>query len=90
MMGLPIALFVPTNSILRLPVLVRLIVGGVIGPFASFAIFVILSHGQIHAPGTFRNAGFLWALSVLMSAVTFLLYCALLSKDCTTTSAHSS
>jgi hypothetical protein len=90
MMGLPIALFVPADSVLRLPVLVRLIVGMVIGPFALFAIFVILSHGQIHAPGTFRNTGFLWVLSVLMSAVTFLLYCVLLGKDRTSAGAHLS
>jgi hypothetical protein len=90
MMGLPIALFVPADSVLRLPVLVRLIVGMVIGPFALFAIFVILSHRQIHAPGTFRNTGFLWVLSVLMSAVTFLLYCVLLGKDRTSAGAHLS
>jgi hypothetical protein len=90
MMGLPIALFVPADSVLRLPVLVRLIIGMVIGPFALFAIFVILSHGQIHAPGTFRNTGFLWVLSVLMSAVTFLLYGVLLGKDRTSAGAHLS
>jgi len=90
MVGLPIALFVPADSVIRLPLLVRLIVGVVIGPFALFAIMVILSHGQLHISGTFTNTGFLWALSVLMSTLAFLLYCALLGKDRTSTSAHLS
>jgi hypothetical protein len=88
--GLPIALFVPADSVVRLPALLRVIVGVVIGPFALFAIMVILSHGQLHIPGTFTNTGFLWALSVLMSTLAFLLYCGLLSKDRTSTSAHLS
>jgi hypothetical protein len=60
MVGLPIALFVPADSVVRLPALLRVIVGVVIGPSALFAIMVFLSHGQLHIPGTFTNTGFLW------------------------------
>jgi hypothetical protein len=60
MVGLPIALFVPADSVVRLPALLRVIVGVVIGPSAFFAIMVFLSHGQLHIPGTFTNTGFLW------------------------------
>jgi hypothetical protein len=79
--GLPIVLLLPADSVLRLPLLIQLVIGVVIGPFALLAIFVILNHGQLHAPGTFTNTSFLWTLSMLMSAVAFSLYCALLSKD---------
>jgi Na+/H+ antiporter NhaC len=79
--GLPIVLFVPANSVLRLSLLLQLIIGVVIGPFALLAIFVILNHGQLHATSTFTNTSFLWTLSMLMSTVAFSIYCALLSKD---------
>lgn len=78
--GLPTALFFPARSITRLPWTLRLLVGAAFGPLALFVIFVLLAHGHLEFPATFRSTGFMWACSILVSTVSFLLYEFLLGK----------
>jgi len=55
-----------------------LLVGAVLGPLALLIIFVLLAHGHLEFPGTFKGTGSLWAFSILVSTVSFGLYVALL------------
>ena len=87
LVGLPTALFFPARSIIRLPWLLRLLVGAALGPLALLVIFVLLGHGHVEFPGTFRGTGWLWAYSSLVSAVSFALYVALLRNECLRTHA---
>ena len=78
LVGLPIAVFFPTRFITRLSWPLRLLAGAVLGPLALLVILVLLGHGHIEFPGTFRGTGSLWAYSILVSTVSFVLYAALL------------
>ena len=78
LVGLPIAVFFPTRFITRLSWPLRLLVGAILGPLALLVILVLLGHGHIEFPGTFRGTGSLWAYSILVSTVSFVLYAALL------------
>ena len=51
-----------------------LLVGAVLGPLALLIIFVLLAHGHLEFPGTFKGTGSLWAFSILVSTVSFGLY----------------
>jgi hypothetical protein len=61
---------------------VRVIVGAALGPLALFLLFVLLSHGHIdfNDHGTFTGTSWLWAFSILVSTVSFVLYAALLRE----------
>jgi hypothetical protein len=80
--GVPIALLFPARSIKRLSWPVRVIVGAALGPLALFLLFVLLSHGHIdfNDHGTFTGTSWLWAFSILVSTVSFVLYAALLRE----------
>jgi len=78
--GLPIALLFPGRSITRLPWPLRLLVGAVIGPLALLVIFVLLGHGHVSST-SFTGTSSLWAYSILVSTVAFVLYVALLPKE---------
>jgi hypothetical protein len=79
--GLPTALFFPARSITRLPWPLRLLAGAALGPLALLVIFVLLGNGHLEFPGTFRGTGWLWACSILVSTVSFVLYVFLLRKE---------
>ncbi len=81
--GVPVALFFPARSIKRLSWPVRVLVGTALGPLALFFVFVLLSHGHIdfRDHGTFTGTSLLWALSILVSTVSFVLYAALLREE---------
>jgi hypothetical protein len=81
LVGLPTALFFPARSIRRLPWPLRLLAGAALGPLALLVIFVLLGHGHLEFPGTFRGTGWLWAYSILVSTVSFVLYVFLLRKE---------
>ena len=79
--GLPIALFFPARFITRLSWPLRVLVGAALGPVALFVIFLLLGHGHISFPGTFRGTGALWPFAVVVSTVSFVAYVALLQKQ---------
>ncbi len=81
LIGLPVVLFVPERSILRLPWPLRIAVGLLLGPVALFAIVAVLSRGQFQIPGSFESTGLFWLLSAVLSAVAFSIYTALLRKE---------
>jgi len=80
--GVPIALLFPARSIKRLSWTLRVFVGAAVGPLALFLIFALISHGRIHFsnPGTFTGTSSLWAFSILVSTVSFVLYIVLLRE----------
>lgn len=80
MVGLPIAMLLPVESLSRLPFPLKLLISLASGPVALFLIFVILSRGHLYFPESFTNTGWLWILSIIMSTVAFWLYVALLRK----------
>jgi hypothetical protein len=79
--GVPIALLFPAHSIARLSWPLRVFVGAVLGPLALLVIFAVLVHGHLEFPATFRGARGLWAYSILVSTVSFVLYVGLLRKQ---------
>jgi hypothetical protein len=82
LVALPTALFFPARSITGLPWTLRLLLGAALGPLALFLIFLLLAHGHLEFPATFRGMGVEWVYSILVSTVSFLLYGALLGKKC--------
>ena len=78
--GLPIALFLPARLITHLPWPLIVFVGVALGPLTLFVILVVLSHGHIGS-GSFRGMGIEWAYSILVSAVSFGVYAALLRRE---------
>jgi len=78
LLGVPTAALVPARFITRLPWLLTLIIGAVLGPLALFVVFpwppeeyqgVRARLAQPHMP---------WELSVLVSTAAFVVYAALL------------
>jgi hypothetical protein len=80
MVGLPIAMLLPAESLFHLPLLLKLLISLASGPTALFLIFVILSRGHIYFPESLTNTGWSWVLSVVMSTLAFWLYVALLRR----------
>jgi len=80
--GVPIALIFPASSIKSLSWILRVFIGAALGPLALFLIFALLSHGHIQFgnPGTFTGTSSLWAFSILISTVSFLIYVVLLGE----------
>lgn len=80
--GIPFALLFPAHSLRRWSWTLRLLVGGSLGPLALFLILALLSHGHMNFcnSGTFTGTSSLWAFSILVSTVSFVLYVLLLRE----------
>lgn len=78
--GAPIVLFFPAHSITRLSWLLRLLVGAALGPLALSAVLILLAHGHLDFRHDFPAVGWLWAYSIVVSTVAFVVYVALLGK----------
>lgn len=79
--GLPIALFLPAHSIVRLAWPLKLLIGVALGPLALFIIFFLLGHGRISFPASFTGTSVLWVYAILVSTVSFAVYAALLRRE---------
>jgi hypothetical protein len=81
--GVPIALLFPARSIKRLSWPQRVLVGTALGPLALFLAFVLLGHGHMdfNDRASFIGPKVLWAFSILVSTVSFVLYAALLREE---------
>ena len=80
LVGLPATLLFPARSIARLSWPRALVVGATVGPMALLVIFALLSQSHIY----FRNFAeicTLFAYTILVSTVSFLVYLALLRKE---------
>lgn len=75
LIGLPCILLLRGSFVSRLNWLLALIIGAALGPLALLAIFCVFTGGRLITE-IFRNTGN-WIFSVLISAVAFLVYCAL-------------
>jgi hypothetical protein len=80
LVGLPIAIFFPARWIARLPWFLGLLVGAALGPLALLLIFLLLGHGHLEFPGTFKGTDWLWVYSILVSTFSFVLYVALVKR----------
>jgi hypothetical protein len=78
--GLPAALLFPAGTITRLSWPFALIVGAVLGPPALLGIFVLLARSHIYFRN-FAETSTLFAYSILVSTVAFMVYLALLRKE---------
>jgi hypothetical protein len=78
--GLPVALLFPVDSLTRLSWPLALIVGAVLGPPALIVIFVLLGCSHIYF-GNLVETGTLFAYSILVSTISFMVYLALLRKE---------
>jgi LytS/YehU family sensor histidine kinase len=78
--GVPVALFLPTRFVVRCPWPVTIVAGSFLGPPAMLAIFGILGGGRVQF-SSFRETGPLFAFSILVSTVSFSVYAALLRKQ---------
>jgi hypothetical protein len=80
--GLPVALGVPPRYLCRLSWPARLLIGAALGPIALLAIFLTLAEisGGLK---TFRlaNSGIFFAMSMLVSMTSFIVYTALLRRQ---------
>ena len=80
LVGVPTALLFPAGFITRLSWPFALIVGAMLGPPALLVIFALLGRGHIYFRN-FAEAGTLFAYSILVSTVSFMVYLALLRKE---------
>jgi hypothetical protein len=80
LIGLPTALIIPAGSITRLSWPFALILGAVLGPPALLVIFLLLGRGHIYFRN-FAEISTLFAYSILVSSVAFMVYLALLRKE---------
>jgi LytS/YehU family sensor histidine kinase len=78
--GVPVALFLPTRFVVRWPWLVTIVAGALLGPPAMLAILAVLGGGRVQF-SSFRESGPLFAFSILVSTVSFGVYAALLRKQ---------
>lgn len=88
LVGLPATLLFPARSITRLSWPRALIVGAISGPITLFVIFAVLSQSHIY----FRNLAeisTLFAYTILVSSVSFMVYLALLRKEMKSNPARS-
>ena len=80
LVGLPATLLFPARSIARLSWPRALLVGAVPGPIALLIIFALLSRSHIYFRN-FAEIGMLFAYTILVSTVSFMVYLALLRKE---------
>ncbi len=81
LIGLPTVLLCPARTITGLSWPLKLLAGAVLGPFALLAVFLLLGRGHVTFPASFNGTGILWAYSVLVSTVAFVVYAALLRRE---------
>jgi hypothetical protein len=82
LVGLPIALGVSPRLLCRLTWPLRLLIGVALGPMAILIIFVILAvAGGTLKTFSLANTGVIWAMSMLVSATSFVVYTALLRRQ---------
>jgi hypothetical protein len=86
LVGVPVALLLPSQFVARWPWLVTIVVGALLGPSALFTILFVLGGGSVHLSNSFRETGLLFAFSMLVSTVSFGVYVALLRKQLRRTS----
>ena len=80
LVGLPATLLFPARSIARLSWPRALIVGVTVGPIALLMIFALLSRSHIYFR-SFAEISTLFAYTILVSTVSFMVYLALLRKE---------
>jgi hypothetical protein len=80
LIGLPATLLFPARSIARLSWPRALIVGAAVGPIALLVIFALLSRSHIYFRD-FAEISTLFAYTILVSTVSFMVYLALLRKE---------
>ena len=88
LVGLPATLLFPARSITRLSWPRALIVGATVGPIALLAIFALLGRTHIHFRN-FTEISTLFAYTILVSTVSFMVYLALLRKEINSNPARS-
>jgi hypothetical protein len=79
LIGIPTALAIPGGTIARLAWPLWLLMGALLGPIALLLIIVLLSHGQL-SRSSFAHTEFFWLFSILVAAVSFLVYGLLLRR----------
>lgn len=79
--GLPAALFLPAHLIARLPWVLAIVAGGILGPIALAIIFLLHDHGHIYLSSSFAESVTPYAYSILVSSVCFIVYRGLLRRD---------
>jgi hypothetical protein len=79
--GLPTALFFSARFMTRLPWALALVVGAILGPAALLVIFLLHDHGHIYLSSSFAQTVTPYAYSILVSAVSFGVYVALLRRQ---------
>jgi len=79
--GVPVALLLPARFVARWPWLVTMAVGALLGPPALFVILVVLTGGRAHLSSSFREMRPVFALSMLVSTVSFCAYVTLLRNQ---------
>ncbi len=78
--GLPAALLFPAGSITRLSWPLALMVGATLGPPALLVIFLLLGRSHVYF-GNVAEMSTLFAYTILVSTVSFMVYRALLRKE---------
>jgi hypothetical protein len=84
--GVPVALFLPTRFVTHWPWLVTILVGALLGPPGLFATLAVVDSAGVYLSSGFRETGLLLAFSILVSTVSFGVYVALLRKELRRTS----
>lgn len=79
--GVPVALLLPTRIVARWKWLITLAVGALLGPAALFIILEVLSGGSLSLSSSLSVIGPLFAFSTVVSTVSFGVYVALLRKQ---------
>ena len=79
--GIPTVTLFSGRSIARLSWPLALIVGAALGPLALLAILLLLGHGYIYLSPSFAETATQFAYSILISAVAFSVYAALLRRE---------
>ena len=88
LVGLPATLLFPARSITRLSSPRAMIVGSISGPITLLVIFALLSRSQIYFRN-FAEISTLFAYTILVSTVSFMVYLALLRKEIKSNPARS-
>lgn len=88
LVGLPATLLFPARSITRLSWPRALFVGVTVGPIALLVIFALLSRSHIYFRN-FAEISTLFAYTILVSTVAFMVYLALLRKEMKSNPARS-
>jgi hypothetical protein len=79
LIGIPTALAISGATIARLAWPLWLLMGALLGPIALLLIFVLLSHDQL-SRSSLAHTGIFWSFSILVAAVSFLVYGLLLRR----------